>query len=326
MSNDETTATSGSPAAQEGGNPHFLVVGIGASAGGITALKEFFGHVTADSGIAFVVILHLSPQHESNLAAVIQAETKVPVTQVTQPVKLEPNHVYVIPPTKYLGIDNGHIKLVEPERLRGGHTSIDLFFRSLGDAYQKDAVAIVLSGTGADGTLGLRRVKEAGGFAIAQGPAEAEYEGMPRNAIDTGLVDLVLPVAEMPARLRSLGEGAKRLIIPEEEVEQIPEQMDFGQVLDILALLRRCAPVHGTESSPTSSAMASESPSPAVGYCTLTRTEIRPRFSRPTTTSASVRAPKKHCARPIGVRMSSSRCLRTSCATRSPPCRAVSSC
>src|SRR5713226_4077669 len=207
MSNDETTAASVSPPAQEGGKPHFLVVGIGASAGGITALKEFFGHVTADSGIAFVVILHLSPQHESNLAAVIQAETKVPVTQVTQPVKLEPNHVYVIPPTKYLGIDNGHIKLVEPERLRGGHTSIDLFFRSLGDAYHKDAVAIVLSGTGADGTLGLRRVKEAGGFAIAQGPAEAEYEGMPRNAIDTGLVDLVFPVAEMPARATFIERG-----------------------------------------------------------------------------------------------------------------------
>ncbi len=186
MSNDETTAASGNPAAQEGGKPHFLVVGIGALAGGITALKEFFGHVTADSGVAFVVILHLSPQHESNLAAVIQAETKVPVTQVTEAVKLEPNHVYVIPPTKYLGVDDGHIKLVEPERLRGGHTSIDLFFRSLADAYQKDAVAIILSGTGADGTLGLRRIKEAGGFAIAQDPAEAEYEGMPRNAIDTG--------------------------------------------------------------------------------------------------------------------------------------------
>jgi len=238
MSDDETTATSGSPAAQ-GENPHFLVVGIGASAGGITALKEFFGHVTADSGVAFVVILHLSPQHESNLAAVLQAETKVPVTQVTEAVKLEPNHVYVIPPTKYLGVDDGHIKLVEPERLRGGHTSIDLFFRSLADAYQKDAVAIVLSGTGADGTLGLRRVKEAGGFAIAQDPAEAEYEGMPRNAIDTGLVDLVLPVAEMPARLRSLSEGAKRLVLPEEEVEQILGRIDFGQVLDILALLRQ---------------------------------------------------------------------------------------
>jgi two-component system CheB/CheR fusion protein len=101
------------------------------------------------------------------------------------------------------------------------------------------AVAIILSGTGADGTLGLRRVKEAGGFTIAQDPAEAEYDGMPRNAIDTGLVDLVLPVAEIPGRLRSLSDDAARLILPaEEEVEQIPEQMDFGQVLEILHLLR----------------------------------------------------------------------------------------
>jgi len=239
MSDEEIKATSGSTPAQEDENTHFLVVGIGASAGGITALKEFFSHVTADSGVAFVVILHLSPQYESNLAAVLQAESKVPVTQVTEAVKLEPNRVYVIPPTKYLEIDHGYIKLVEPERLRGGHTSIDLFFRSLADAYHKDAAAVILSGTGADGTLGLRRVKEAGGFAIAQDPAEAEYDGMPRNAIDTGLVDLVLPVAEIPARLRSLSEGAKRLIVHEQEVERTPEQMNFAQVLDILAVPAR---------------------------------------------------------------------------------------
>lgn len=156
---------------------HFLVVGIGASAGGIKALKQFFGNVAADSGVAYVVILHLSPQYESNLAALLQAETKVPVTQVTEAVTLQPNHVYVIPPAKYLGIEDGHIKLIEPERLHGGHTSIDLFFRALADAYHKDAVGVVLSGTGADGTVGLRRIKEAGGFAIAQIPPKPSTTG-----------------------------------------------------------------------------------------------------------------------------------------------------
>ena len=124
-----------------------LVVGIGASAGGIAALRHFFSRVSADSGLAFVVILHLSPQHESNLAAVLQTHTKIPVTQVNETVRVQPDHVYVIPPNKYLVIEDGNIKLTEPERVRGGHSSIDLFFRTLADAYGKDAVGIVLSGT-----------------------------------------------------------------------------------------------------------------------------------------------------------------------------------
>jgi two-component system CheB/CheR fusion protein len=222
-----------------GGNIGFLVVGVGASAGGITALKHFFSRVSEDSGIAYVVILHLSPQHLSNLAAVLQSETRVPVTQVTEAVKIQPDHVYVIPPTKYLTIQNEHIELVEPVRLRGGHTSIDLFFRSLADAYRKDAVAIILSGTGADGTLGLGRIKENGGFAIAQDPAEAEYDGMPRNAIDTGLVDLILPAAEIPDKLRSLSDGSRHLRMHEEEEHSSPEDLDFAPIREILAVVRQ---------------------------------------------------------------------------------------
>lgn len=216
---------------------HFLVVGIGASAGGITALRQFFSHVTTDSGIAYVVILHLSSQHESSLAALLQVETKVPVTQVTESVRLEPDHVYVIPPGKYLGIEDGHIKLVEPERPRGAHTSIDLFFRSLANAYHKDAVGIVLSGTGADGTLGLKQIKEAGGFVMAQDPAEAEYQDMPRSAIDTGLVDLILSAAVMPGRLCSLNDGARQQ--PRQAEEPADEEADLQQIMEIFAVLRQ---------------------------------------------------------------------------------------
>ncbi|MBV8357629.1 MAG: chemotaxis protein CheB, partial [Deltaproteobacteria bacterium] len=164
-----------------------FVVGIGASAGGIGPLREFFSHVNEDSGMAYVVILHLSAEHESSLPELLQSRTKLPVTQVRDPVKVEPNHVYVIPPAKYLMMSDGMIRLTEPERSRGHHTSIDLFFRTLADAYGKDAIAIVLSGVGADGTIGLGRIKEQGGFAIAQDPAEAEYDSIPRSAIDAGL-------------------------------------------------------------------------------------------------------------------------------------------
>src|SRR5713101_1705135 len=168
-------ADEGSPSQSPPHGPggEFFVVGIGASAGGITALRQFFSRVTPDARMAYVVILHLSPQHESNLPSLIQGTTEIPVTQVTETVNVVPNHIYVVPPSKYLVMMDGKIRLAEPERSRGAHTSIDLLFRTLADAYGKDAVAILLSGTGADGTLGLRRIKEEGGFAIAEDPSEA---------------------------------------------------------------------------------------------------------------------------------------------------------
>jgi two-component system CheB/CheR fusion protein len=215
----------------------FFVVGIGASAGGVSALRQFFSHVEPDSDMAFVVIQHLSRQHESNLPSLLQSQTSVPVTQVNEEVNLEPNHIYVIPPTKYLVLADGRIRLTEPELMRGSHTSIDLFFRTLGDAYGKDAIAILLSGAGTDGTFGLRRIKEAGGFVIAEDPAEAEYPEMPRSAIQSGLVDLVLPVGEMGDKLRGLRDGAQRLQLPGEQEEgALP--LDEVTLLDILMLLR----------------------------------------------------------------------------------------
>src|SRR5215469_3712379 len=215
-----------------------FVVGIGASAGGIGALREFFNRVGKDSGMAYVVILHLSPQHESSLPELLQSRTTLPVTQVTEPVKVQPNHVYVIPPLKYLIMSDGMIRLTEPERTHGHPTSIDLFFRTLADAYGKDCVAILLSGVGADGTIGLGRIKEQGGFAIAQDPSEAEYDNMPRSAIDAGLVDLIMPVAEMPAKLVALREAARRLQISGEREEELPRDFDEAALRNITTLLR----------------------------------------------------------------------------------------
>ena len=152
--------------------------------------------------MAYVVVLHLSEDHESHLAQILQGVTAMPVVQVNKTMTVEPNHVYVIPPAKHILLDDGQLRLIEPEHVRGKRVPIDLFFRSLAEAYGKNAVAVVLTGTGSDGTLGLERVKEMGGFTVVQDPEEAEYDGMPRSAIASGLIDFVLPLSEIPEKLR----------------------------------------------------------------------------------------------------------------------------
>ena len=216
----------------------FLTVGIGASAGGIKPLKEFFSAMPDDNGMAFVVILHLSPEHESQLPAVLQTNTKMPVIQVTETVKIAPNHVYVIPPTKYLAMVDGEIRLIEPETIRGKRVPIDLFFRTLADAHGKNAVCVILSGTGADGASGLKRVKEAGGLCIVQDPSEAEYDGMPRSAMATNLVDLILPVGEMPAKILAFQQSAEQTKLPEIESEEPPPEPGAKALRDVLAIVK----------------------------------------------------------------------------------------
>ena len=219
----------------------FLTVGIGASAGGITPLKEFFAAMPADSGMAFVVILHLSPEYESQLDNILQAETTMPVIQVHETLTVEPNHVYVIPPSKHLALVDGLIRLIEPEKTRGKRVPIDIFFRTLAEAYGKNGIAIVLSGTGSDGTLGLKRVKEAGGICIAQDPEQAEYGDMPNHAISTKLVDLILPVSEMPRKLLEIKQGVERLV-PNADFPEIATEKAAGletdALQDVLSLLK----------------------------------------------------------------------------------------
>src|SRR5262249_56325452 len=132
--------------------------------------------------------------------------TKLPVSLVTESSMIEPNHVFVIPPGKHLVIEDGYVAVAEPDQRRGMRVPIDRLFRSLADAYETRAVGVVLSGTGTDGTLGLRRIKEQGGIAIAQDPLEAEYDGMPRSAINSGFVDFILPLNEIPRKLADLRE------------------------------------------------------------------------------------------------------------------------
>ncbi|HEY6802737.1 MAG TPA: CheR family methyltransferase [Pyrinomonadaceae bacterium] len=224
------------------GSTLFPIVGIGASAGGLQALRDFFTHMPPDNGMAFVVIMHLSPHYESQAAEVLQNTTAMLVTQVTQTVKVEPNHVYVIPPSKNLQMSDGQIIPTELEPLHAGkQVTIDLFFRTLAETHKENAVGIVLSGMGSDGTNGLKRIKEQNGFSFAQEPSEAEHSSMPMHAINSQLVDFVLPVALMPAKLIELAKNATRIKLPPEtEPPAVLSQaaQDEAALREILSLLR----------------------------------------------------------------------------------------
>ncbi|MHB8997112.1 MAG: chemotaxis protein CheB [Armatimonadota bacterium] len=179
----------------------FLIVALGASAGGLAPLKAFFQIMPVDSGMALVVIQHLDPDRESLMVPLLQQQTAMPVVQVSDGMAVEPNRVHVIAPGTTMTLEDGLLRLREPETRRGMRLPIDAFFTSLAEAQGRRAAGIVLSGTASDGTEGLRDIKAHGGLAIAQDPVEAEQDGMPRSAMAAGLVDLVLPVAQMPEAL-----------------------------------------------------------------------------------------------------------------------------
>ena len=212
--------------------PHlnFPVVGIGASAGGLPALQHLFENMPANNGMAFVVILHLSPRHHSTADQVLQRVTSMPVIQVHHTVKIEPNHVYVIAPSKQLSMFDGSLGVEDMQRPRGQHVAIDTFFRTLAEAQLERAVAMVLSGTGGDGAVGIGRIKEKGGVNIVQHPSDAEHDGMPLAAISTGMVDFILPLTEIPQKLIDLWANASVIELPpvgdEDPREAQPAEVD----------------------------------------------------------------------------------------------------
>ncbi len=181
----------------------FPIVGIGASAGGVAAFEAFFSGMPAgaDPGMAFVLVQHLSPDHKSILSELIRRYTRMQVFEVEDGMPVHPNCAYIIPPGRDMAFLGGTLQLLEPTAPRGQRMPIDFFFRSLAQDQHERAIGIVLSGTGSDGTLGVRAIKGEGGMVTAQTPESTEYDGMPRSAIATGLVDYVLRPAEMPAQL-----------------------------------------------------------------------------------------------------------------------------
>jgi two-component system CheB/CheR fusion protein len=210
------------------------VVGLGASAGGLDAFKKFFSVMPADSGLAFVLVQHLDPTHESLMVELLARVTPMKVVQIVDRMPVAPNQVYMIPPNRTLMISQGVLHLAEPIERRGMRVPIDIFFRSLAEDQQERAIGVILSGTGTEGTLGLKAIRANGGVTLAQSPETAHYDGMPRSAIAAGVVDHAIPVEQMPEILISY---AKHWYVHGKEKARPREAEPADYLEAILALL-----------------------------------------------------------------------------------------
>ncbi len=214
----------------------FHIVGIGASAGGLDALKKFFREIPGDSGLAFVVVVHLSPDRESHLTELLQPSCPIPVQQVTETVALKPDRVYIIPPNANLNTIDTHLRLSELETQRRERAPIDHFLRTLALTHGDHAIGVILTGTGSDGTLGLRQIKENGGLTIVQEPEEAEFDGMPRSAILSGSADIVLPIRDMMDHILRFARTRPR--VPTAEPDRVAPEETERHLQKIFAHIR----------------------------------------------------------------------------------------
>ena len=185
-------------------NGSFPIVAIGASAGGLEAYKEFFLALPLDTGMAFVLIQHLDPSHESMLTGIIAKTTTMPVEEVKSGVTIRPNRVYVIPPNALMALAGSVFQLSPRGKAPDRHLAVNFFMHSVAQERKSGAIAIVLSGTGADGTAGMEDVKAEGGITFARDPATAKYDGMPRSVIDSGCADFILAPKDMAKELRRI--------------------------------------------------------------------------------------------------------------------------
>ncbi|HEX8386462.1 MAG TPA: chemotaxis protein CheB, partial [Rubricoccaceae bacterium] len=215
----------------------FVVVGLGASAGGLEALEAFFAGLPKVDSCAFVVVLHLAPDRQSELADILARSVPVPVVQVTERTEVEKGHVYVIPPNRNLVMEDGHLVLATLESERRKRRPVDFFFRSLAAAYGDHAVAVVLSGTGMDGSTGVRAIKEAGGLILVQDPEEAHYDEMPRSTIVAAAADLVAPAGALAAAAIAYSDRLRRVHLPTEEPGVLPHD-EVRAVQRVLGQLR----------------------------------------------------------------------------------------
>ena len=216
----------------------FPIVGIGASAGGLEAMTLLLRQLPADTGMAFVLVQHLDPTHESAMSSLLARATEMPVTEARDNVRLEPNQVYIMPPNKGMDISARHLKLFPRKGAgRQEHMPIDAFFRTLAEQEGSNAVGIVLSGSGTDGTQGLLAIKAAGGTTFAQEEQTAKYSAMPGNAINAGCVDFVLSPEKMVKELKRIG-GRFSMVLPEEKMGDAPP-LEGAVFEEILLLLRQ---------------------------------------------------------------------------------------
>src|SRR5438552_12099959 len=222
--------------APETSTPTFPIVGIGASAGGLEAFTHLLEHLPADTGMGFVLVQHLDPDHESALVQILARVTSMPVREVANDLRIAPNHVYIIPPNTDMAIALGVLKLQRRQAGRAPHHSIDFFFQSLAQDQHERAVGVILSGTASDGTLGTEAIKAEGGITFAQDKS-ARYDSMPRSAIAAGCVDFVLSpetIAQELARIARHPYVAGQPLLspafsaPEEEKKQGAELAEQG--------------------------------------------------------------------------------------------------
>ncbi|MCW8309473.1 response regulator [Acidiphilium sp. PA] len=193
---------------------HFAVVALGASAGGLEAFGRILDHLASETGMAFILVQHLDPTHQSLMVELLARHTAIPVIEASDGMMLEPDHVYVIPPGRYLAVDHDMLRVTQPIERHGMRLPFDFLLHSMAESCGARAIVVVLSCTGSGGSAGLRAIRDKGGFVIAQAPDEAAFDGMPRSAVATGLVDLVLPLAEIPAALAARPRDAVARDVP----------------------------------------------------------------------------------------------------------------
>ena len=207
--------------------PDFAVVGLAAAAGGVEALTSFFENMPDANGMAFIVVLRLSDDQESQLDSALQRVTTMPVLRVQESTPIEPDHVYVISPALQLSMSDGRLDVDRANRLQGRPTAIDVFLRAHAEVHRTRAVSVILSGAGTDGAVGIARVKECGGVTFAQRLDEAAESAMPRAAIETGTVDFVMSVADMPSKMVEVAENSKRIRLPPDpDVDPVVDRVD----------------------------------------------------------------------------------------------------
>lgn len=202
----------------------FPVVGVGASAGGLEAFLQLVKHLPPDTGMAFVLVQHLAPQHESALAGLVSRTARMPVAEVREGMRVEPNRIYVIPPNVNMALSNGVLRL--SRRPEGQHTSIDFFFNSLAHDRKSGACGVILSGTGSDGTKGLQAIKAEGGITFAQDAASAKFREMPGNALTSGCIDFVMSPEGIARQLAAFGRHPYLAAKTEREAEVVPASED----------------------------------------------------------------------------------------------------
>ena len=212
----------------------FSVIGIGASAGGLDAFKRLLKAIPENSGMAYVLVQHLDPNHESMLPEILQKVTNIPVSEITDDIKVQPDHIYIIPSNKMMVANDGVLLLIPrpAKNINERNLPIDLFFTSLAEVHQSHAIGVVLSGTASDGTKGLKAIKDHGGITFAQDEASAAYDGMPNSAVQAGVVDFILPPEKIPQKLLEI----TNITSGKDADENIPQQDEvvFKQILSLL--------------------------------------------------------------------------------------------